>query len=1016
MRDGVTKTQAKRIQAVHHLYKIETRNNQEIIFILKGTWKEIPFADKRKAIIEESHFLGHFGIDTTVSRIIRELNYYWPKIKEDVAYFIDRCLVCQRFSNFKPLEHEAKALKITRIFERVAMDLASGFPLSNSGYSRILVIVEYMTKVVKIYPMKSKESIEVAENLWKWISNFSPPSFILSDQGKEFVNQVIDQLLNVIGTERRVTSAYMPRTDGQAEKANDTVVKVLKKHSETDTQNWDKWIPFVEYSFNTRTASSTNYSPFELLYGVKPNNFANFITIEDTDEDIFIRSRQLRELIEGTRPLAIQNIEKAQGRQKRNQNKRSNLSDELEPGTPVMLKVEGLKGKLEPHYRGRYFVLERTEHGNYKLKNAVGKELKTTYPISKLRPIIEDQDKPEESVEVEEILGKRKNNETNLIEYLVKWKEFDETHNEWLSEDKFDDVEIINEYNSRMHRVQEIEQTRPVEQPRRAGRRKRLDVSNSLLIILIFFYLIGLTVGDIFINETLPWLTVGDIFINETLPYCDTSMARAFDFDTNCKSRALEARNNFKNIIDDLRTENGYEYNQRIFKYYTLIKLRNKIQGVAYECKFETVEATLHTTFLNTHLPPVKNKYSEVLGNKYCEDLVQTQLCNGEKMICEKSGCTSIERKDYSEFYSWWHPVVVTDEKCAFVQREIIAENQNDTLFVGHPECTYEKSHCNLHDSTVIWNITNVFHECPYQMIEDALTFELVESDILLSKNHNLALQITTITKECNTNASIIHTTEGLHLIMRDVNLREKALTNFDYNKHKQVIYENLLILAENDKAKFDDIRIFKELNMRMCLNTLNIIQLNRHRNDQFFRIKDIEGNNLNLYSKSNQVFMPNCVMVSNFEVLTNLPYSNKEKCYLDIKIRIRVGNNSEIAFLTDQKIIRKTSLEISCYNYDYEKIITFKDKTMIHRQYNNSHTIIKYTNNSFKYEQLRLINNNLTLLNFKHYEGLIHTIDFLRFNEYGFSLGSENLFYKQIPSVKLIDDLQDTMDNIITY
>ena len=106
-------------------------------------------------------------------------------------------------------------------------------------------------------------------------------------------------------------------------------------------------------------------------------------------------------------------------------------------------------------------------------------------------------------------------------------------------------------------------------------------------ILLIFFYLIGLTVGDIFINETLPWLTVGDIFINETLPYCDTSMARAFDFDTNCKSRALEARNNFKNIIDDLRTENGYEYNQRIFKYYTLIKLRNKIQGVAYECKFE---------------------------------------------------------------------------------------------------------------------------------------------------------------------------------------------------------------------------------------------------------------------------------------------------------------------------------------------------------------------------------------------------------------------------------------------
>ena len=51
------------------------------------------------------------------------------------------------------------------------------------------------------------------------------------------------------------------------------------------------------------------------------------------------------------------------------QNQRVNVTTTpLPPGTPVMIKNDGIHGKLEPKHRGRYYVVEQTTSGNYRLK------------------------------------------------------------------------------------------------------------------------------------------------------------------------------------------------------------------------------------------------------------------------------------------------------------------------------------------------------------------------------------------------------------------------------------------------------------------------------------------------------------------------------------------------------------------------------------------------------------------------------------------------------------------------
>jgi hypothetical protein len=43
---------------------------------------------------------------------------------------------------------------------------------------------------------------------------FGFPGVIISDQGREFCNHLIEQLLTLTGTTHRVTSAYHPQSNG----------------------------------------------------------------------------------------------------------------------------------------------------------------------------------------------------------------------------------------------------------------------------------------------------------------------------------------------------------------------------------------------------------------------------------------------------------------------------------------------------------------------------------------------------------------------------------------------------------------------------------------------------------------------------------------------------------------------------------------------------------------------------------------------------------------------------------
>ncbi|CAF1160567.1 unnamed protein product, partial [Brachionus calyciflorus] len=61
----------------------------------------------------------------------------------------------------------------------------------------------------------------------------------------EFVNEIIAQLKNNMGFEHTITSASNPRTNGLTERLNQTLIESLRKHCESDKENWPKHLDYV---------------------------------------------------------------------------------------------------------------------------------------------------------------------------------------------------------------------------------------------------------------------------------------------------------------------------------------------------------------------------------------------------------------------------------------------------------------------------------------------------------------------------------------------------------------------------------------------------------------------------------------------------------------------------------------------------------------------------------------------------------------------------------------------------
>ena len=381
---------------------------------------------------------------STVERIQMD-GFIWSSIVADVENFISKCMRCHKHNTFKRISAPALALPIKGSSDRIGIDLVFGLPVTTDGYKGILVITEYLTKFPYAVPIRSKTADEIAAKLWVYFSIFGPSRQIISDNGPEFINQVVERLLSFCGVERRITSAYSPHVNGLTEKFNHTLVRSLSKHASENPKDWPNWIPFVLLAYRTRVNTTTGYTPFFLTFGRECNQFAPFDN-QEVEEQLAISQRaiELERLKRITIVNALDNVNTAQEKQKQIQNSQTNVDyTDLEPGSYVYIEGKPIKGKLEPKCNGPYVVYRKNSSCNYRIHTKDGKRI-GTYPRFKLKSV-PGVNEPITNFRVEKILDCR--GKDGSVEYLVKWLNEPENNNSWVKEAHIDNLEGIQNFN-----------------------------------------------------------------------------------------------------------------------------------------------------------------------------------------------------------------------------------------------------------------------------------------------------------------------------------------------------------------------------------------------------------------------------------------------------------------------------------------------------------------------------------------------------------------------------------------
>ena len=214
--------------------------------LLKGDRIVIPLA-LQKEILNKLH-QSHQGI--TKSRA-RARTVWWPGLSGDIKSFVMNCSVCAQLRT-NPTEPLISSELPECSWQKVACDL---FNFNNAVY---LLVIDYFSRWIEIALLdKGTTADYVISHLKSTFAKFGIPNELRSDGGAQFLSFTFQKFANCYGFVHTFSSPRYPRSNGEAERAVQTVKNLLKICND----------PYLALLALRTSPLKTGYSPSELLMG-----------------------------------------------------------------------------------------------------------------------------------------------------------------------------------------------------------------------------------------------------------------------------------------------------------------------------------------------------------------------------------------------------------------------------------------------------------------------------------------------------------------------------------------------------------------------------------------------------------------------------------------------------------------------------------------------------------------------------------------------------------------------------
>ena len=210
---------------------------------------------------------SHMGQYKTLDKVGQR--FFWIGMAKDVREYVKACEWCSsRKSTRKATEPNLISLPpVNNPFDRIAVDFVGPLPKTPDGNKYILVFIDYATRWPEAFACKDMKATTVAEIFIREIlCRHGAPVKVLSDQGRNFLSDVVKEICEFTRTTKIQTAAYHPQTNGLCERFNGTLYQILSAYTNENQTNWDTMLPIALFGYRMSAQESMKHSPAELLY------------------------------------------------------------------------------------------------------------------------------------------------------------------------------------------------------------------------------------------------------------------------------------------------------------------------------------------------------------------------------------------------------------------------------------------------------------------------------------------------------------------------------------------------------------------------------------------------------------------------------------------------------------------------------------------------------------------------------------------------------------------------------
>ena len=326
--------------------------------------------------------------------------YYWPKLRADVTKYVRACSVCaqSKTEQKRPAGLMGNRPDVKEPWQAISLDYIGPLPRSRHGNTHVLVITDYFSKYVLLYPCRSA----TAKSLVRHLENdvflvYGAPQFLTCDNGSQMRSKEFQSLCAKFKVQIFYTASYYPRAD-HTERVNRVLKTMLRSYvQQNNHRTWEDSLSAIGCAIRTSKHETIGYTPYFVNFGREHRlfgqDFSERLPSAETECQNYNKERieafqLLYQKIHNT--IKISHLRNAH-----NYNLRRRPLNFM-PGQQVWRKNKSLSNavnfysaKLAPEFVGPFTIKKKTGTCTYELVDATGHP-KGVWHVQDLKPVYTD--------------------------------------------------------------------------------------------------------------------------------------------------------------------------------------------------------------------------------------------------------------------------------------------------------------------------------------------------------------------------------------------------------------------------------------------------------------------------------------------------------------------------------------------------------------------------------------------------------------------------------------------------